>query len=175
MRYQFQDVFGRLPGTYSDTVGTMNKENIDASSTPPLKIDTKERRCMIGKAQLRLSVQEFVLYWMLAERSQLGLGRVEGEQGLLDLLCDFISRDTLPVSCHSAKSRRWDVGTGDARKLISSIAAKLRKVGLEPMLLKMFQPRRGGRIRTSVKRTLTSRKHTSKDAEKVRSGLSNIE
>ena len=129
LRYLFQHEFSRLPGSFNGTVSLANFRLNERLPAPELKIVPERMQIWLGNVSLPLNCQEFVMYWMLAERCRNGLPQIYGQSVLREEFTGFvgdIGASAMPEILHH-KTRLLNKSDDDVRKILSSISQKIRR------------------------------------------------
>jgi CRISPR-associated protein (TIGR02584 family) len=116
----------RLPGTFSDTVKLANQALDGAADILTLKIIPKTGECVLCGINVILSIPEFIMYWMLAERKKRKEKFLKGQVALLEEFHKFankITEERMPATLHYSRSE--EKTQDDARKIIASIKRKI--------------------------------------------------
>ena len=143
-RYLIENELKRLPGDYSRMVALANSNAETAGVMPELELDPANQRIRIGMIELKLPLQEFLLYWMLAERCKSNKAFLLGKMELYEEFVDFVeySRTKLPrkfyFSCADIRDRSQQA---TLYKRISDLTATLRKASVSEFFLPT--PKRG--------------------------------
>lgn len=135
LRHIFENISGRLPGTYTNTVEMVNNL-IESSSPPSLEIELSPRNvdCKIGGRKIELSTSEFALYLLLAERRLKKLEPLCGQTELLEEFVSFI--DDIPSTKMPdllSLKRKGGQSEDDIRRYVNRLTGKLKtRLGTTP-------------------------------------------
>lgn len=112
-----------LPGTFSRLVERANRSLEETPCSPPIAMDPARRRCEIDGTAVELSTPEFILFWMLCERTRRREGPLHGQEGLSRALAAFdagIDSGTMPEKLH------WDSAPLEEDSYVRRLASRLR-------------------------------------------------
>lgn len=85
----FRREYGRLPGTFAETVALGNAR----LEPPSLRLDPGTLSCRVDDAPLALSHNEFIFYWMLADRCLDGCALLDNAYAAVLAIRSFIDRN----------------------------------------------------------------------------------
>lgn len=129
LRYLFQNEFERLPGSFNSTVELANERISERIRAPELKIIPEKMGIFFNDKPLKFNCQEFVMYWMLAERCRNSLPYLFGQASLREEFANFakdIKSTAMPEIIHH-REKIIDKTDDDVRKIISAISRKIKQ------------------------------------------------
>lgn len=138
-RSVYRREYGRLPGTFAETVALAN-QRLAADDCPRVRIDPYRKNCEVDGKALRLSDDEFDLFWMLLVRAAEERPPVDNAYCLYDELRAFV--DDRRGEKMGAPS---DANQAKARRLASRIKEKLQALGCSSRIDALFPSQGRGR------------------------------
>lgn len=115
----FPREYGHLPGSFAETVHLANRE-LTESDYPQVLLRPQSRICEIDGQLLKLSKDQFDLFWMLAERVHDRNAIIENAYCLYDALRKFVAEkhdEKMPSACEQSEAK--------VRRLASRVKEKL--------------------------------------------------
>lgn len=147
LRYLFERDLQRSAGSFVELIHQVRNRSINVTEDLSVQLSTQTGRLLVSGQEVALSANEFLVYLYFVRRAFEGRGPIaaygsisEGE--LKDLKEEFRKADDFSHWSHNALGSRFDPNE-DLRKWLSSIRAKLRKLGYEGYQIDRLVPRAG--------------------------------
>jgi CRISPR-associated protein (TIGR02584 family) len=143
-RNVFRREYGRLPGTFADTVRLANNR-LEEEDMPAVRLAPGDKWCQVDGKPIKLSDDEFDTFWMLLERAIEGEDSISSAYVLYTELCQFIERKRdqkmPPVD---------DTREAHMRRIASRIKGKLNALGSAKRIDLLFPSRDRGCYRIAL-------------------------
>lgn len=128
LSYLYQDRLNRLPENYADTIELANLRVSRHIDTPELFMTADPFNCIIGKCELPLNREEFILYWLLATRCKNEVTPLHGEDELLDEFQAFVEStlSTIMPAIIEIRETLLEKSADDILKLVADLSKKIK-------------------------------------------------